>query len=120
MRQPKPFYRKQTRSFYVQIDGSQINLGPDETEAYRRWQLLMSGADESVIAAMNESAKPVDKPQAATVQQLIKRYLGWQDGQSKLAERTKQWYKAHLKSFETIAGSKPAEEITQSDVDKWF
>jgi hypothetical protein len=63
MRQPKPFYRRQTRSFYVQLDDSQINLGPDEAEAYRRWHLLMAGADESVIAAMNE-ARPIDKRQA--------------------------------------------------------
>jgi hypothetical protein len=53
MRQPKPFYRTQTPSFYVQIDGRQIDLGPDEAEAYRRWHLLMAGADESVTAAMN-------------------------------------------------------------------
>jgi hypothetical protein len=33
MRGPKPFYRKQTRSFYVQLDGQQINLGPDENAA---------------------------------------------------------------------------------------
>jgi hypothetical protein len=40
MRQPKPFYRKQTATFYVQVAGQQINLGPDETEADRRWHLL--------------------------------------------------------------------------------
>jgi hypothetical protein len=33
MRQPKPFYRKQTATFYVQIEGQQMNLGLDETEA---------------------------------------------------------------------------------------
>jgi integrase len=117
MRQPKPFYRNQTRSFYVQLDGRQINLGPDEAEAYRRWHLLMAGANEAVIEAMNE---PIDKPQAITVQQLVKRYLGWQDGQSKLKPRTKEWYKSHLKSFESVAGNRVAEEINQDDVDRWF
>ena len=85
MRQPRPFYRKQTRSFYVQLDDRQINLGPDEADAYRRWHLLMAGADEAVITAMNQPAKPIDTPQVATVQQLVKSYLGWQDSQSKLA-----------------------------------
>jgi integrase len=120
MRQPKPFYRTQTHSFYVQLDDRQINLGSDEAEAYRRWHLLMAGADESVIAAMNEPAKPIDKPQPITVRQLVKSYLGWQDGQTKLAARTKQWYKLHFDSFLTVAGERPAEEITQADVDKWF
>src|SRR3954447_26765027 len=99
MRQPKPFYRTQTGSFYVQLDARQINLGPDEAEAYRRWHLLKAGTDESVIAAMNVAAKPIDTPLAVTVQQLVKRYLGWQDSNKKLAEWTKQWYRAHLKSF---------------------
>jgi integrase len=120
MRQPKPFYRKQTRSFYVQLDDRQINLGPDEAEAYRRWHLLMAGADESVIAAMNEPVKPIDRPQTVTVRQLVKSYLGWQDGQAKLAPRTKQWYKSHLKSFESVAGDLVADDVTQADVDRWF
>jgi hypothetical protein len=50
MRQPKPFYCKQTATFYVQIDGQQMNLGPNETEAYRLWHLLIAGSDENVIA----------------------------------------------------------------------
>ena len=30
MREPKPFFRKQTRTWYVQIGKKQHNLGPDE------------------------------------------------------------------------------------------
>ena len=57
MRQPKLFYRKQTATFYVQVDGQQINLGPDEAEAYRQWHLLMADADENVIDAALWSAR---------------------------------------------------------------
>jgi hypothetical protein len=75
MRQPKPFYRRQTRSFYVQLDDRQINLGPDEAEAFRCWHLLMAGADESVIAAMNE-ARPIDKPQLSASRRQSSMYCG--------------------------------------------
>jgi hypothetical protein len=70
MRQPKPFYRTQTPSFYVQIDGRQFDLGPDEAEAYRRWHLLMAGADESVIAAMNQPTPAQPKPELVTVHRI--------------------------------------------------
>jgi hypothetical protein len=116
MRQPVPFYRRQTCSFYVPLNDRQINLGPDEAEAY----LLMVGADESVIAAMNEPVRPIDKPQAVTVRRLVKSYLAWQDTQSKLAARSKQWHKSHLKSFESVAGDPVAYNVTQADIDRWF
>jgi hypothetical protein len=105
MREPKPFYRKQTRSFYVQLDGQQINLGPDEKGAWHQWHLLM--------------AERLGPSNAITVKELVKRFCGWLE-QATLAPRTKDWYKAHLKSFETVAGAKAAEKITQDDVDDWF
>lgn len=71
-------------------------------------------------ANMNGAAKPIDNQQPRTVRQLAKNYLGWQDGQSNLATRTKQWYRLHLKSFESVAGDRPADAITQADVDRWF
>jgi len=46
MRQPRPFFRKQTKSYYVQIGKKQINLGKDEKEAYRRYHELMASPPE--------------------------------------------------------------------------
>jgi integrase len=119
MRQPKPFYRAQTRSFYVQIDGHQINLGPEESEAYRRWHLLMAGVDESVVAAMNEADNT--EPESITVHKLVKCFLGWVASEGKLAPSTKRWYKKHLESFvSTVSAELAAESVTQADVDRWF
>ena len=110
MRQPKPFYRRQTKSYYVQIDGHQHNLGPDQEEAYRRWHLLMAGVDDFVEI----TRVPV------TVKQLVKSYLGWQDSHKRLKARTKKWYRDNLKSFESVAGYRLASKLTQADVDLWF
>ena len=55
-----------------------------------------------------------------TVKQLVKSYLGWQDSHKKLAPRTKKWYRATLKSFESVAGNRLASKITQADIDQWF
>ena len=41
MKQPKPFFRKFTGTWYVQVGTKQINLGPDKKEAYDRFHQLM-------------------------------------------------------------------------------
>jgi hypothetical protein len=38
---PKPFFRPSRRLWYVQIDGKQYNLGPDERQAFERYHDLM-------------------------------------------------------------------------------
>ena len=42
MRQPKPFFCKYTQTWYVTLGGKQINLGPDEDEAFRKYHELMA------------------------------------------------------------------------------
>jgi hypothetical protein len=37
----KPFYKKSHKSWYVQLDGKQIRLGPDKDEAFDRYHELM-------------------------------------------------------------------------------
>jgi integrase len=64
MRQPKPFLRKQTKTWYVQIDKRQINLGPDEEIAWAKYHELMTAADD-----LNYYQ--------ATVVQLLDTYLEW-------------------------------------------
>jgi hypothetical protein len=43
MRMPKPFYRRQTRSWYVQTGKRQISLGPDKDKATEKYHTLMIG-----------------------------------------------------------------------------
>jgi hypothetical protein len=39
---PKPFFRKPRGLWYVQISGKQVNLGPDQDAAFRRYHELLA------------------------------------------------------------------------------
>jgi hypothetical protein len=39
---PKPFFRPRKNRWYIQLDGKHVNLGPDETEAFRRYHEIMA------------------------------------------------------------------------------
>ena len=43
MRQAKPWFRKSTKTWYVQLDGRQVPLGKDKEQANRKYHELMSG-----------------------------------------------------------------------------
>ena len=47
---PKPFFRKPRGRWYVQLNGKQVNLGPDKDEAFRKYHELMSTRDEPLAA----------------------------------------------------------------------
>lgn len=64
MRQPKPYFRKQKQTWYVQIDGRQISLGRDRQAAWQRYHELMAGRVD--LAS-----------EQATVAQLLETYLEW-------------------------------------------
>ena len=42
MRQPKPFFRKFTKTWYVQIGNKQINLGQDKDDAFQKYHEIMA------------------------------------------------------------------------------
>jgi hypothetical protein len=46
MRQPKPFFRKFTKSWYVEIRGKQINLGRDKKQAWAKYHQLIASPEE--------------------------------------------------------------------------
>ena len=64
MRQPKPFFRKQTKSWYVQIGKRQINLGRNKEQAWAKYHELMAS---DLDLNFYES----------TVAQLLDSYLEW-------------------------------------------
>ena len=64
MKQPKPFFRAFTRSWYVQIGNRQINLGRDRKVAWEKYHQLM--ANREAVGA-----------QLTTVAQLFDVYLEW-------------------------------------------
>ena len=46
---PKPFFKKGRGLWYVQINGKQLNLGPDEAEAFRQYHALMMEPTEAKV-----------------------------------------------------------------------
>jgi hypothetical protein len=63
-RQPKPYFRKQTRSWCFSSGGKQVNLGPDHKAAMARFHELMREKD-----TLKSSAK--------TLYDLSQGYLDW-------------------------------------------
>jgi integrase len=56
MRKPKPFFRKFTNTWYVQLGRQQINLGPEEEAAWNQYHQLMLGqgdlGDSEAVAVL--------------------------------------------------------------------
>jgi len=85
---PKPFFRAPRGLWYVQLDGKQINLGPDRDAAFASYHELM--------ARPRPSRRPVATESVAAV---LDAFLDW--CQLHRAARTYKWYRDYLQSFVT-------------------
>ena len=86
---PKPFFRKSRQLWYVQIDGRQINLGPDRDAAFTQYRDLMA-TPKLLAPAIRNSAGEL-------VVVLCDRFLDWV--QLHRSAGTYQWYWWRLQSF---------------------
>lgn len=81
---PKPFFEKNRKTWYVEIDRRQINPDPDLDEVFRQYNQLMSEprlrqvTDESLVA-------------------LIDAFLSW--CKQHRASATCEWYRSRLEVF---------------------
>jgi len=87
-RRPKPFFRKQTQSWYLQLGKRQIPLGKDEEEAWKQYHAIMAG---------REQPSP-----SIRVVALLDRFLSWVE--SNRARGTYRWYHFYLQSFAKFIG----------------
>jgi integrase len=88
MREPKPFFRKQTGTWYVQVGKKQHNLGPDEQVAKQKYHALMAGR------------QPVTED--TTVYGVLFQFLGW--NKQRREGSTHEFYKRHIVSFAVYVG----------------
>lgn len=98
MRQPKPFFREQTKSWYVQLGKKQVNLGADKADAFRKYHSLM--ADRQAIAP------------SSTVLAILHKFLTWNKqhrsgGTQTFYERPVLSFAAHVGQALTIDKLKP-------------
>lgn len=105
MKQPKPFFRKYTQSWYVQFGKKQINLGRDKKAAWEQYHELMA------------SRKTING--TATAASFFEAYLDWlQKHRSPATYRSATHY---LSSFVRFIGKrKQLRRITADQVEEWL
>ena len=90
-KQPKPYYRKFTESWYFSTGGKQVNLGKDKAAAFKKFHELMASV-RSVQATIT------------TVYDLSQAYLAW--CQDNRASGTFENQKRYLKTFIAAIGKR--------------
>ena len=104
MRQPRPFFRKFTRSWYVTVRGKQYPLGKDKPLAWRRYHEIM--------------ASHAATDQLATVAQLCDVYLDWCKKHRK--EATFDKHRRYLQSFIGSMGTRlPIAKLRKKHITAW-
>jgi integrase len=81
---PKPWFRPSRNRWYVEIDGKQYNLGPDETQAFGRYHDLMR-------------SRPREKADVSLAVGVLDAFLDW--AKENKAARTYEWYQRHCEAF---------------------
>jgi integrase len=105
---PKPFYRTAREAWFVQVDGKQINLGPDRDEAMRRYHEAM------------RAKRPTPRPVAShDVLAVLDAFLAWCEANR--AGRTYDWYRNYLESFAaTLPPGLTADALKPLHVQAWL
>jgi integrase len=109
---PKPFFRAPRGLWYVQIDGKQINLGPDKKAAFKTYHGLMQQRGETP-APIRAAATP-----NPLVLLIVDEFLDWCEKHR--APDTYRWYKDRLQSFcKTIDAGLTVDQLRPHHVQKW-
>ena len=107
-RTPKPWYRKERKSWFVTVHGQRHNLGPDRQTAFQRFHELMA-APKSI---------PQKSVQTETVVSIIDSYLEW--CLKHRAKRTYDWYLERCQWFvETIPDGLSINQLKPYHVQRW-
>jgi len=105
---PKPFFRTARKAWFVQVDGKQVNLGPDQDEAMRRYHKLLGSGGSGTRRVAAIAVLPV-----------LDEFLEW--CRNNKAGRTYDWYRAYLESFaDAIPTGITTDELKPLHVQKWL
>jgi integrase len=105
-RTPKPWWRKERRSWFVMLDGRQVNLGPNRGEAFRRFHQLMT------------QPRPRKVP-GESVLGVIDAYLDWCSKHR--SDDTYRWYRDRLQEFaQTIDPGLTTDSLRPFHVQQWI
>lgn len=108
---PKPFFKKSHQSWYVQLDGRQVRLGPDRDAAHRRYHELM--------AAGPAAESPPSRPGSPRLVEIFDHFLAFCRDQR--APDTYEWYRWRLQMFtDEVASELTVSSLKPFHLDDWF
>lgn len=109
---PKPFFRPKKNRWYVQIAGKHVNLGPDETEAFRRYHSLMADRGKPVPVVVQTGSDPA-------LAAILDAFLEW--CRVHRAARTYESYQERIQSFLDALADKTllARELRPFHLQQW-
>ncbi len=107
---PKPFFRKSRQLWYVQLDGRQINLGPDRDAAFAQYRDLMAAPKPAPATAITASA-------GQPVVILCDKFMDWVERHRSAG--TYQWYWWRLQSFARRYPDLTVDELKPFHVQEW-
>ena len=103
-RQPKPWYRKDRRAWFVTIGGVRHNLGGDKKAAMKRYYELMRSPNAAKVPSKSFAA-------------IADSFLDWV--KSNRAPDTFEWYRYRLERFCQRYPDLPADQIRPFHVQEW-
>ncbi len=102
-----PWFRKQNRTWYVQVNGRQVNLGKDKAEAIRRWHKLKGERSEGTPLGNHR------------IREILDDYWGWL--QANRSKESCDNRKPVLKSFgEFLPARMRIMDLRPFHVQKWL
>lgn len=104
MRFPKPFFRKQTQTWYVQLAKKQHNLGSDKEEAERKYRALMAGKQEAT-----------DDTHVITI---LTQFLEW--AKDRKSDESYRLFARHCGSFGRFCGKLTIGKLRNRHVTEWI
>src|SRR5262245_4848262 len=103
MHTPKPWFRKQKNCWYVQINGRQLSLGPDEKQAWKKFHRLV--------------ADGIHQPLNLTVETLCDKFLEFSEREHE--RETYGWYARFLQKFCDQYGAVKVSVLRPYHVNGW-
>ena len=105
-KEPKPFFRKFTKTWYLQLGQRQIKLGKSRDEAWARYHELMNDREE------------VEATTDTTVVDVLNAFCDWvKDWRS---PGTYQWYSGHLRKFSDHIGALKLLDLKEKHLTAWI
>ena len=104
----KPWFRKSNKRWYVEVDGKQVNLGPNKKEAHRLFHELM---------AQPEPKRKAPRTTKISLPEVVDHFLDWVERHR--APDTYEWYRYRLERLCQAYPKLQADQLRPFHVEEW-